>query len=417
MHQARQLYCRRCEQTVELAPETNHCWKGTAAFQKVEREVVLLLSIAVISWIFDSSVLFAQGPLGSWTNYTPSNSGIMSGSVQSTVVDKEGVIWFGLYHSPPEGGGVSRLDDGGTLDKADDNWVSYTVTDGLAYQNVWSAAVDGEGVKWFGTAELLVAYIGGGVSVLDDKGTADKSDDNWTTYTVSDGLMSDNVWATAIDAYDNKWFGCTGFSEFLPADGGVSQLTASGNWITYTMADGLLSNALTSIAIDNQGRKWFGGLGGVSMLDDKGTETKDDDQWFTQTLGNMFNVVWAVAVDDRDVKWFGTEEGAVRFDGSRWVTYTVADGLADDVVWAVAVDERGYKWFGTSAGVSVLDDKGTAEKEDDTWRTYTTTHGLVDDSVSSINAHGSDVWIGTGQGVSRFTPWDVYLPIIMKNYR
>ena len=44
------------------------------------------------------------------------------------------------------------------------NWTTYTTAEGLAYNIVFSVAIDAEGNKWFGT--------GAGVSKLDDSNTA-----------------------------------------------------------------------------------------------------------------------------------------------------------------------------------------------------------------------------------------------------
>jgi len=64
----------------------------------------------------------------------------------------------------------------------------------------------------------------------------------------ADGLASYFVYAIAIDAQGNKWFGT---SE------GVSKFDGT-NWTTYTTANGLVSNSIEAIAIDTQGNKWIG---------------------------------------------------------------------------------------------------------------------------------------------------------------
>ncbi len=45
-------------------------------------------------------------------------------------------------------------------------------------------------------------------------------------------------------------------------------------WTTYTTADGLANDTITAIAIDAQGNKWFGTLGGVTKLSAEPTEIK-----------------------------------------------------------------------------------------------------------------------------------------------
>ncbi len=61
-----------------------------------------------------------------------------------------------------------------------------------------------------------------------------------------------------------------------------------------------------AIAIDAQGNKWFGTYGGVSKFD--GTN------WTNYTLWMVFqnNYVWAIAIDAQDNKWFGTNDWSVK---------------------------------------------------------------------------------------------------------
>ena len=98
---------------------------------------------------------------------------------------------------------------------------------------------------------------------------------------------------------DTIWLGTAG--------GGVLKRDIYGNLLaTYSTADGLKSNFINSIAIDNEGIKWFG------------------------TGGNV-----------------GTDDGVSKFDGTTWTTYDTSDGLIRNVVYEIAIDSDGNKWFGT----------------------------------------------------------------------
>jgi hypothetical protein len=71
-------------------------------------------------------------------------------------------------------------------------------------------------------------------------------------------------------------------------------------------------------------------------------------------MGNGLAGMWvtSIAVDPEGRKWFGTDKGVSRFDGGSWTTYRKQDGLIDNWVWSVAVDDAGNLWFGTGQGVS-----------------------------------------------------------------
>ena len=61
--------------------------------------------------------------------------------------------------------------------------------------------------------------------------------------------------------------------------------------------------------------------------------------------------------EDKDKHiWFGTAEGVQKYDGLRWTTYTVEDGLVHNKVSAVIQAHDGAMWFGTDQSVLRFDD-------------------------------------------------------------
>lgn len=57
--------------------------------------------------------------------------------------------------------------------------------------------------------------------------------------------------------------------------------------------------------------------------------------------------VYCMGEDKDGFKWFGTENGLSRFDGSRFVNYTVSDGLPDNEVLELLGDHKGRVWIST----------------------------------------------------------------------
>ncbi len=53
--------------------------------------------------------------------------------------------------------------------------------------------------------------------------------------------------------------------------------------------------------------------------------------------------------------WIGTVAGLSHYDGGRFTTYTVEDGLGDDKVFSLMEDEQGDLWIGTGGGLSCYD--------------------------------------------------------------
>jgi len=225
----------------------------------------------------------------------------------------------------------------------------------------------------------------------------DTRDGTYIKYTRSDGLVSNHVTAIAIDNDSGKWFGTRD---------GVSHLDGT-TWIAYdTSNSGLADDDVQAVAIDLDGSKWFGTYGdGVSHFDGTNWTTYN-----TSNSGLADDDVRAIAIDLDSSKWFGTWGGGIsHFDGINWTTYNTSNsGLADNDVRAIAVDLDGNKWFGTSGG-------GVSHFDGATWMTYNTSNsGLVDNYVRAIDIDtDSSKWFGTwGSGVSHLggTTWTTFRP-------
>ena len=114
---------------------------------------------------------------------------------------------------------------------------------------------------------------------------------------------------------------------------------------------------------------WIGSDRGITVYDE---ETED---WITYTAKNGLasNQVTTIGIDEMGV-WVGTyDAGVSRFNqqANRWIAYTREDGLAHNGILSIAVDDF-YVWFGTHRGLSRLD------KRTNTWTTFTEHYGPED---------------------------------------
>jgi ligand-binding sensor domain-containing protein len=135
--------------------------------------------------------------LKQWTSFPDSTGrtrGLLSDTVTSIMIDKNGDRWFGTPH------GLSFHT--GAFLKNPYSWYSYTMENGLINENVQALAEDSSGAIWIGTT--------GGVSRLIP------ADTTWANFTVEDGLLSNNVRDIAITNDGVIW---------LATDGGLSKLT------------------------------------------------------------------------------------------------------------------------------------------------------------------------------------------------
>lgn len=246
----------------------------------------------------------------------------------------------------------------------------FTTVDGVSNNVIYAAAVDAGGDRWFGTTD--------GVSRFDGEG--------WTQYTTADGLADNRVYAVAVDAQDRKWFG---------THKGVSRFDGS-SWQTFTSGQGLANNLVRALAAGPGGVLWVGtDGGGLSRFDGQG--------WTTWTTGDglISNHIWALQVDGAGRVWIGTDAGVSLFTGVDWTSYRVADGLAAPFVRGIAQDATGALWFATQGGgLSRLDGVG--------WQTFGTAQGLLDAGVYAVVTDSTGtVWAGSAKGLNRFdgTTW------------
>ena len=130
--------------------------------------------------------------------------------------------------------------------------------------------------------------------------------------------------------------------------GGVLRWDILGNdYQKYTTSDGLISNIVYAIAVDGAGNIWFGTNSGVSKFDGNHWTTYNEND------GLASNTVYAIAVDSANELWFGGDKGVSQFDGANWTIDTPADGLAGYDVRSLAIDSRDRVWAGVyKRGVS-----------------------------------------------------------------
>lgn len=191
--------------------------------------------------------------------------------------------------------------------------------------------------------------------------------------------------------------------------GGVARFDGRERTV-YTAEDGLAYPEATTVATGDDGTVWAATVGPTSEPDGAsavGLSRLSGEQWASWTTddGLPAAVVTSLAVADDGTVWAGTrpaeddpegaQGGVWRFDGTRWTSWTVRDGLASHDVEDVAVDEVGTVWAATERGVSRFDGSD--------WATYTTNDGLADNEVSAVVVGPAGaVWAGTYDGIARF---------------
>lgn len=170
-----------------------------------------------------------------WDTYTRGPASIY---IWTIAVGPDGVLWAGT-----DGRDVSRFDG--------QTWMTYGAEHHrLPCCRINAIAVEPGGAAWVGNY--------GGVSRFDGQ--------TWTTYRPRDGLAGNQVYSIAADGDGVLWVG--GRRDFL-FDGGISRFDGQ-TWSPYTPPNLVRAgDGAHALAVDDQGRVWVGGGEGLGVFDER----------------------------------------------------------------------------------------------------------------------------------------------------
>jgi ligand-binding sensor domain-containing protein/signal transduction histidine kinase len=83
---------------------------------------------------------------------------------------------------------------------------------------------------------------------------------------------------------------------------------------------------------------------------------------YTTADGLAADSVYGIFADSRGFLWFSTTEGISRFDGYRFITYGVEEGLPHGVISAIIETRSGEHWIGTPRGLSRIAESGAGAR-------------------------------------------------------
>lgn len=214
----------------------------------------------------------------------------------------------------------------------------------------------------------------------------------WKTYTTADGLVSNNV--TSLD-YDIElrtlWIG---------TDKGISQFYHELTWTTWL--SGIMVNG---IVVDNTGKIWIATNEGIHMYD----QYANGEKWnhYTKEANGLpGDLITCITADNSTMNiynqydiWFGTSDSGIgKFDGVNCFPYDLTGHGIDtyNKALSIAIEDNGNIWVGTPAGLLLRGDG---------WFSYSSEgNGPKDNNINTITIDQLNymVWVGTNGGVSRF---------------
>jgi signal transduction histidine kinase/ligand-binding sensor domain-containing protein/DNA-binding response OmpR family regulator len=247
---------------------------------------------------------FKEGVLGNYGSELG-----LRGSPRALFEDPDGSLWIGTSM------GLWHVKDGKSI--------PYLTNKGPANNYVVSMVLDRKGNVWTGTNEGGInEFIGHSVK----------------TYKKADGLSDNNVSVVYEDRHGDIWAGTFA--------GGASRLH-NGKFTNFTTKEGLGSNRVWAIYEDSLDQLWFGTDAGLSRLHN-GSFTNYDLQ---EDAADM-KAVLAIYEDSQHVFWIGTYgAGLKRFNGNKYDTLTMKQGLPDDTIWSILEDNLGNLWMSSNHGI------------------------------------------------------------------
>jgi len=250
--------------------------------------------------------------------------GMLSDNIKVITAMANGEIWIGTDY------GTNQLVSGvnGFM------WLPYTTSNGLASNQVKSIDEDANGGIWVGTNQ--------GVSYFDGN--------SWVSYSSPD-LHWSGVNATAFDSNGDKWF--------ASPLGGITHFNGT-TFTPYDTSNGLLSQFVTALLIDDQDNKWVGTSSGMSVFDATNTSFTQHTRMYIMPPPDTLNPVVDIAMDSHGRIWsaiyvgYLAVGGVAMWDGNQWIDFDVTDGLVGPNVKELVIDSQDNIWVATSTGVSKI---------------------------------------------------------------
>ena len=175
-------------------------------------------------------------------------------------------------------------------------------------------------------------------------------------YTTDTGLLDNMVNRLLEDNDHNIWFG-----SYVAKGGGIGYIKDGQVNQSFQIEDGLIHNAITSLALINQSQILVGGgvytSGGANELSFDSIEWTISDVILKED-GLAGEKVRHIYIDSECNRWFCSEYDGIAVFNDDYTPITLitrAQGLSDNEVKKITADAAGNLWMATRSGVTKFD--------------------------------------------------------------
>jgi len=326
-------------------------------------------------------------------------NGPVNNSFESLTVDKDGILWAGTGKDE-YGAGFMKFEEGVWInyntssfpELPNNNYHKVNSDDSQVYLSNWGSGLT---IEENGKFTYLNAYNSELVGIpqnpnyvvimnaeRDSNGdlwffnhaSADDmpiiqltNDSTWYHYRFPNFSLTTEVYMTdgIIDDNNTKWFTIIGRGLFYFNEQSSPDDVSNDVWGWLKTGDGLNSDAVGALAVDNRGELWIGTDKGMNIL----ANTASPKSYISSVFSLRQQSITAIAVDPLNNKWVGTHQGVfvMTSDGSHLIAqYDRKNSpLPSDEINSIAVDKRsGLVYIGTSFGMSTLTTFAVEPKEE-----------------------------------------------------
>lgn len=274
----------------------------------------------------------------SWKNFSMNTTPwIGSDNFGCVAIDKNNRKWFGAW-----GEGLLVLENDSTFRRyTTENGYLHGISNALTYAVVSDIAVDSSGTVWLlnfqsVTGEPLIAVT---------------NETQWTYYGISDGFSSLLTDVIAVDLEGKKWIGTRDAGIFVLDDAGTPHdKTDDPPLLHLSTADGLGSNTITALAVDQDGTVWIGTSDGLYYY---------SYGYIGQTPFYYAEPITALMVDGVNNVWVGTNIGVGYFSNATYTQthFTTENSpLINNTISCLSYDPiKGTVYIGTPQGLSCIE--------------------------------------------------------------
>jgi signal transduction histidine kinase/ligand-binding sensor domain-containing protein len=356
-----------------------------------------------------ANVLFkAKDKFGHIKSFGGKND-LSNNSVLSLLETNDGKIWVGT-----DGGGLDLFNPlTGMFQNFKHNPYN---SNSLSGDVVKTLHYDKKGQLWIGT-------FNEGLTVYDIK------NNKFTRYynkpSDSSGLSQNHIWDIAEDRKGHIWIATLGggLDKFNPVTGKFTHYRNNPE-----LPNSLSDNVLSCLLYDSKGTLWVGTeFGGVNkLIDEEKGIFKVYNRGVSEGLINS-NQISSIFEDSRHNIWIGTIGGGLNLfneDEDRFISYTEADGLANNLIYGILEDNKGNLWISTNNGISEFV-KAVERPVTAIFKNYTVGDGLQSNEFcpqSVCKTAEGVLYFGGINGINFFNPEHIIFnehipPIVLTDFR